>query len=402
MANAPFVFSSGNLPRLKAKQLNKAFPFLKLSFAQQATAQALGYASWFECSQRGTHGVPSPSDQDAGIPIRVARYYHQANVLIGIGITPADADRWVRAWGLTGHPTLSPDEALAMYYVWNDALERFERGEIDATQLTEECGDYYGYSKYPEIDRPQRVCQGVLLGPLGKYPHYAVDPAIQARIPVYLRGSSCMYHCEDDVDVLEVSIPTFPKRARSERFLPRFSRIQYEWHFGKKHPQAPDVCIPKLVAAALAQPEVMMVIAERMQPQPGGSDFYHKRYAVACLRGKDFAAFLLNKGVIDPLAVTWYSDVEHVDGYEWFHSLSDHGWDMEPESLPVFKGAGKYQPSLPVYSYPFMTAPMSQNEYGGVVEYVGLLPLNEDYAEEMPPDFEMPPNFDDFILKDKA
>ncbi|MDZ4127664.1 MAG: hypothetical protein U1E02_26375 [Hydrogenophaga sp.] len=75
MAISPFVFSSESLPRLKAKQLSKVFPFLRLSTAQEATAQALGYSSWYECIQRGTKGKASLSDQDAGMPVRVGRYY---------------------------------------------------------------------------------------------------------------------------------------------------------------------------------------------------------------------------------------------------------------------------------------------------------------------------------------
>ena len=73
MATSPFAFSSDNLPRLKAKQLSKTFPFLKLSAAQEATARALGYASWYECTHRGAQGEPSLSDQDAGLPVQIGR-----------------------------------------------------------------------------------------------------------------------------------------------------------------------------------------------------------------------------------------------------------------------------------------------------------------------------------------
>jgi len=89
MAITPFVYLSENLPRLKAKQLFKTFHFLKLSAAQEATARALGYPSWYECTHHGRKGQPSLSDQDAGMSVRVARYYHQAGVLMGMGITAA-------------------------------------------------------------------------------------------------------------------------------------------------------------------------------------------------------------------------------------------------------------------------------------------------------------------------
>jgi hypothetical protein len=392
MTTSPFVFSSDNLPRLKAKQLSKAFPFLKLSAAQEATARALGYSSWYECIHRGAQRDPSLSDQDAGLPVRVRRYYHQANVLMELGITPAEADRWVRAWGLTGRPTLAPEEALPLYYAWNDALERLERGEVDENQLLDECGDH-SYSKYPEIDHPQRVCPGVILGPTGKYPHYAVDPAINARIPIYLRGPQCLYHYEDDGDVLAMCVPGFPKDRESHRIFPRLNRIQYEWHLGEKHPEARELCVPKLVAAALARPDAVMVISQRAMPQPDGKyDF--DRFAVACLRGKDFAAFLREKGAIDPSAVIWYRDVQPLRS-EWDMWLHSGGWTEDFAPLPVFEAADKHQPGLPVYSYPFMTAPMSTDEYRVGMERVCLLPLSEDYDEGDEDDFDGDPDAPD-------
>ena len=67
MSPKSFVFSSPNLPKAKARQLHKAFPFLSLSTAQEMTARALGYPSWFECAKRGTSGPPSHGDQEAGL-----------------------------------------------------------------------------------------------------------------------------------------------------------------------------------------------------------------------------------------------------------------------------------------------------------------------------------------------
>ncbi len=381
MAIPAFVFSSGNLPKLKAKQLSKAFPHLKLSAAQEATALALGYSSWFECSQRGLLGQPSPSDQDAGLTVRVARYYHQAGVLMKIGITPSEADRWVRTWGLTGQSTLAPEYGRPRYCVWNEALERFERGEIDESLLLEEFGEQC-YSKYPEIDRPQRVCPGVILGPMGKYPHYVVDPAIAAQIPIYLRGPHSNFHYEDDGDVLAMCVPGFPAGKAMEKIFPRLNRIQHEWHFGTKHPEASDKSIAKLVAAAMARPDELMVISQRWMPTPGG-EYDHSRYALACLRGSDFAAFLNRKGVIDPWSVIWFRDVELSRHFEeWSDWLDGFVWGPELPPLPVFEGARKHQPSVPLYSYPFMKAPMSGDEYGGNSEHHCLLPLDEDYDDE--------------------
>ena len=381
MSITPFVYSSTSLPKLKAKQLTKAFRFLKLSAAQEATAKALGYSSWYECIHRGILYEPSQSDQDAGIAVRVARYHHQANVLRRLGVTPSDADLWVRAWGLTGKATLAPGDAMPLYYQWKDALDEFEIGQINADQLVARFGSDADMSKYPDIDRPTWVCSGVVLGPTGKYPHYAIDPVLQKRIPIYLRGPSCVYHIEDDYPLLEVFLPDLPKSVEALKHIRLdLSRIQYEWHFGRKHPDAPQECIPRLVTAALRCPDEMMVISVRAMPQHGDRyDF--ERAAVACLCGRDFASFLQNRGDLADLAVTWYSDVEDAGETEWFWSLEEHSWFDKQASLPIFKAAHKHHPSSPVYSYPFKNAPMSSDEYDRSSERTCLLPLIEDYAE---------------------
>lgn len=382
MAISPFIFSSEILPRLKAKQLFKVFPFLKLSVAQEATARALGYSTWYECTNQGTSGEPSLSDQDAGLPVRVGRYYHQAGVLMGLGIAPSEADSWVRAWGLTGKPTLAPEVAAPLYFRWNKTIEQLERGEISEEQASEQWDDWD--SKYPEINCPRRVCPGVILGPAGKYPHYAVDPAINARIPIYLRGPSSVYHYEDDGDVLAMTVADFPKKAwHAKPIFPRLNWVQHEWHYGTKHPESNELCLPGLVAAALAVPDSMVVISQRLMPGKDNS-FDVDHCALACLRGRDFAAFLNAKGVIDPDKVVWYRNVDDrrlgllgkmpLNGF-------DFSWRQGIE-LPVFVDADKRQPSLPLYSYPFKVAPMHIEEYSTAIERVCLLPLDEDYLDD--------------------
>lgn len=373
MSTKPFVFSSTNLPKSKAKQLNRAFPFLKLATAQEATAKALGYASWYECCHRGTIGSLSSADQDAGLSERVVRYYQQANALIGFGMSPSDADCWVRAWGLTGRPTMSPEFAKATFYVWDKALGDLESGVLNEEDFDEEFGDG-GYSKYPAVDRPQRVTAGVILGPMGKYPHYAIDPAINAQISIYIRGPYSLYHCEDGDDVLAVYAPNFPNRKGNELKLGRLSDVQYEWHHGRKHPEAPSLVIPNLIVQAQANPDALIVLANRAMPIPGGElDFEHR--AVACISGRDFVEFLQNKGAVNSSAVVWFHDVERSDTLGWCDWMH-----MGASKLPVFDKASKYKAGLPIYSYPFMSSPMAECEYIGFEECICLLPLNENYA----------------------
>ena len=380
MSISPFAFSSPNLPRLKAKQLQKAFPFLKLSTAQEATAQCLGYASWYECSHRGTVGESSPPDQDGGLSVRVVRFNHQAGVLVRLGITPVDADRWVRAWGLTGAPTLAAHHAIPWYYLLNDALERFDRGDLSEEDLLIEFGDTE-WSKYPDTDRPERICPGVILAPCGKYPHYAVDPVVQARIPIYLRGPSSSYHLEDHGDILAAAVPGFPAdRAHGYR-MDRLNPVQYEWHHGTKHPTSSCPVVPALEAAALAAPDEMIVISQRAMPR-SPDDYDFSTFALACLRGRDFADFIRSKGALDPSKVVWYSNVSGRDRTSLIYMSLMGVVADDKVHLPIFEGAAQLTPSLPVYSYPFMTAPMHEDEYGGSIEHFGLLPLAEDYRAD--------------------
>jgi hypothetical protein len=371
-----FAFTSPKLPALKAKQLHRAFPFLKLSAAQEATARAMGYSSWYECLNRGTSGRPSLSDQAAGIPTRVARLYHQASVLTGIGIAPGHADSWVRAWGLTGAPTLAPSKAGSHYYRWLDAAKRVQRGEFSEQQIALKWPEA-DWSKHPDVDRAVEVCPGIVLSPCGKYPHYAVDPAILAHAPAYLRGARNLYHYEDDGSVLTAMVSGFCEE-HSEPIAERLNHLQYEWHFGTKHPQAEAPVLPQLQAAALNSPNALVIISIRATPT-SSHDYDFDRFAVACLRGVDFAAFLASKGHLDPSKVVWYSDVRRDGLPRHPHWLDGYGAAV---ALPILESASTRQPSLPVYSYPFKDAPMASDEYSTSLEMTPMIALHLDYTDD--------------------
>ncbi len=63
--------------------------------------------------------------------------------------------------------------------------------------------------------------------------------------------------------------------------------------------------------------------------------------------------------------------------YDWLEG----GGLYAPEGmeLPIFASADQLQPCAPIYSYPFMTAPMASDEYYEVIERNCLVPLDEDY-----------------------
>ncbi len=368
-----FVFRSPKLPALKAGQLRKAFPFLRLSTAQEATARSLGYASWFDCLKTGTTGKPSASDQEAGLQTRVLRYYHQAGVLVSLGIPPANADVWVRGWGLTGDPTYPPSVAAPDYYRWKDSAEKIQRGELTESEIEEEWG-FSDVTKHPDVDRPVEVCKGVVLSPLGKYPHYAIDPAILARSPAYLVGARGLYHYEDSGRTIELMVPSF-KDVFDRRWRWNRNFVHHEWHLQTKHPDASQPIVPQLIEAALAAPEALVAISVRWMYLPDGEPTY-ERFAVACLRGGAYAEFLRAKGRLSHEDVVWFTDIEAGDPALERVALID-GTNGE---LPIFRATNR--PSLPLYSYPFKDAPMAADELSAGLEMCPLLPLDMDYRFE--------------------
>lgn len=380
-----FAFISDNLPRAKAKQLSKTFPNIKLSAAQEATAQALGYASWYECLHRNKSAAPSPSDQVAGLSTRVVRYNHQSNVLVRLGIPPSEADRWVRAWGLTGEPTFSPNYAVSTYYGWDNVLGCLERGEVSEDWLEHEYGADAWSSKYPDVDRPERVCSGVILGPMGKYPHWAVDHRVNAQIPAYLRSPSGLYHLEDDGDILAECYPQFNASPMPRKPFRELNLVQHEWHFEIPRPHSNRSVVQSLISAALKRPGEMMVISIRAMPLNDGK-YDWQRHAVACLKGSDFADYLRKKGEFNLADVVWFDNVEFQAGsspIDFRDILMGRSlFDEYKDAVPVFEGAAKQATCLPVYSYPFKQGPMHDDEYAPTIECFEFLPLSQDYPED--------------------
>lgn len=381
----PFVFSSNALPSKKAKSLQKAFPFLKLSVAQEATARALGYPSWFDCITNGTKGELSLPDQEAGMDVRVLRYNHQAGELMKIGLSPFNADHWVRAWGLTGAPTLHRDEAIPLYYIWQKGLIQLERGEISEEEFLERWGDMDdGYSKYPDIDRPIRVCDGVIIGPYGRYPHFVVDPKLEATMPGYLRGNGGCYHIEDGVKTLEMSIPHFGNEY-SNNLMSNLSWVQKQWHAGEQGSNVCKAALRKMASQADRAAEEMIVISIRVEPKSIADSSFDK-VAVACLKGRDFAEYIRTKGNLNTERVVWFRDVSREDlrgefsDFDMFIIHDDV--DVEDACIPFFRKANSCKPSLPLYSYPFRYGPMNQAEYQANWEWQCLLALDEDYIKD--------------------
>lgn len=263
--------------------------------------------------------------------------------------------------------------ATPLFHRWDNALQALERGTIDEAYFLAMDGDLNeGYSKYPEVDRPARITPSVIVGPMGRYPAYGVNPALSAQIPIHLRGPIGAYHYTDHAALLGLYAPGFPA-PKFGHLHERFNSIQYEWHFGRKHPKDAYALIPYLIEQARSNPGELVVITNRAMPAPGGADAIDfNRRAVACVSGSAFAEFLQSKGVINPTTVIWFGNVAPED-------VPDFG-AHEGYRLPVFQPAPKYRPYLPMYCYPFMEGPMADAEYMGTSEQLCLLPLGKDLS----------------------
>jgi hypothetical protein len=251
-----------------------------------------------------------------------------------------------------------------------------QRGELTDSEIEEEWGFSDG-TKYPDVDRPVEVCKGVVLSPLGKYPHYAIDPAILARSPAYLVGAWGLYHYEDSGPTIERMVPGF-KDPFERRLRQALNFVHHEWHLEAPHPDAPQPILPQLIEAALAAPDAMVGISVRCMFLPDGEPTF-ERFAVACLRGRAYAEFLRAKGRLNHEEVVWFSDVEVGDpalGPLRQHLHFDNG------KLPIFHANSRHRPAPPLYSYPFKDGPMAEDELSTFHEMTPLLPLDQDYQFE--------------------
>lgn len=384
MPITPFSFVSASLPKRKAKQLKRAFPFLRLSQAQEATAKALGYPSWYQCLRSGSNGRPSPSDQMVDPATRALRHCHQANTIADLGIPLASADRWMRGWGLTGFPVLPPQEAIPLFYLWSNVLDTHRSVDFTEEELAA-FGDR-NYSKYPDIDRPERICEGVILGPNGRYPYFALEPRLAAtRIPTYLGGARDTFHIEDDGDLLALMIPGVGDKfgVFKRDITDLLNVVQYEWHLKTPSPKTGITCLPGLIDQALSRPEAFIALSFRASLTDGEPQSFD-RFCIPALRGREFAEFLRNKGSIDFTKVQWFCDVPAQGvlscSHEVFTALLLPTQGNLPPTLPFMDAAMCASPCAPIYSYPFKTAPMHVDEYDINLERLAIYPLAYNFS----------------------
>jgi hypothetical protein len=133
---APFVPSSIDYAKDKAKLLRKLAYYAKLSLAraQQTTAKALGHADWHALDESLKQHLPaSPLSPDLAPKDQAARWRTQRDALLTVpGIDPPDVAYLLEQWALTGRTAkltsfTDSDLAQAITCAWPKDRHQIER-----------------------------------------------------------------------------------------------------------------------------------------------------------------------------------------------------------------------------------------------------------------------------------
>lgn len=372
MKNPRFFYEAESFPAKKAKLLQKAFPHLKLADAQEVTAKALGYSSWFECKKTGLQDKSGPFDQSLDLETLIERQFQQALCLMKIGICSADADKWVRGWGLTGDATLEFKDAIPRYTYWDSLLTSYENGEIDDEAMDALFpGEYFVGDEVRK--RPERVYEGVILGPMPAFENsrfwashqfkkdcreplrnfacYAFSYQAMENFPKYFKGNSSIFHPNEPGNFL---VKKYLEKLNIEIWDQTIidSCLDLEMNFGENGLSGYEdrSLVKDLISFIKIFPNEKYIISNHPACNHGIIDFGLRN--IATLNGNDFIKLLEEKEV-DLNKVVWFENIpiqnriktnyryQYVE--ELFYLIFNH----------LFENSKEHEPSLRILTNPF-------------------------------------------------
>lgn len=349
----------------KAKQLQKVMPGMKLSAAQETTARALGFSSWFDCEKRigsEKHQVPSVYDESLDRDSFVKRRHHQYCALAEIGgIPPHEAAHFVRVWALTSR---DPAKHLSEYaHPYNYVMEGICAMEAGASYLQVDATE----------KEPRRIADGLVCGSIGtKNSYYVADQTVYSKLPAYIKGNSCCW--------LEwesgLSLPAFlsdgsPNRAEVDKavaYLHDREPWHYEWltqELCRKKPHR-HTDLFSLLNQAGENPDAWFPLSYRTA-YPEYPSIANSREYIPAVKGDVFVEFIESGGRCLDKDIQWFELPER-------HAISF--FDLKPEPrVPL--DVEKLRPCKAVYHSPFKHGPLSAFEYEWGTEGGGLA-LNDE------------------------
>lgn len=373
----PHIFTPDSVAfvKNKAKQFQRAFPGLSLATAQNATAIALGYQSWFDCKKRldGSNISRPVYDEELSHSDRIERRHHQFCSLVdNAPIAPVDAEHFIRVWNLTStSPATLLSEFETPFHELKSALTRYQSNPKQWEDI-----NYKG----EDIDPPKNITDGVILGgfPDLKYPYYALDSKRLESIPLGIRGNASMFLEFEEGHLIRHLLGN--EIAGKSGGVNDFIEIkeeypyQYQWLTGGNfniHDTLPDYY--ELLEDATDNPMDWYALSFRQEIS--GRELPTKETYIPALKGNEFAEYLRNKGALKFKNVTWFRlrDDKHIlDFMPPFDSDKISWLKLTPDHI---------EPCKPVYHSPFKHGPMKDVEYLLGMEGSGMF-LDQELEED--------------------
>jgi hypothetical protein len=331
-----FAPSSVNFVKSKAKQLQRAFPGLQLSVAQEATSIALGYKSWFDLKSR-VEGSPHGSavfsehlsDED-----RIARRHHQFCALVDTAkLPPQLSAHFVRIWNLT-----AKDPAIHL----NDFENPYN--------------DILGMANDPDFeDHDYReatvVAPGICIGPIGyKYSYYALDCQAYNKLPPFFRSCTGTYIDFEGGKSLSLLLLNIDPNGEG---LAKLNENPWHSSWLADTGPSPDSYQAKIRQDAIDHPNSFFALSVRMDFE--SADGPSSEFFVPAITGEQFVKFIDSKGDISIYDVRWFSG-----DFEAACNLSPIDFFMKCNLRLDLK---LMKPCPPLFHWPFKFQPMSSSEY---------------------------------------
>ncbi len=375
-----FYPSSLSFIKKSAKQLQRAFPAVSLSVAQEATSVALGFSSWFDASQRinSWSGKPSLPDEEIQRDEVVQRRYQQIRALIDVAnLPPCEVDYFVRCWNLTAtSPATRLKDFETDFDTSDGKLKEREAGSI----TDEELETWYGYNGVP-----RRVGDGIIHGPAGyKHNYFQLSSARLQEMPIYLRGNQSLFLDFEDGGFVALAFPdcfTQEAVAKGWEYLESEEHWLYEWHTGKLSDGFHGLSIAEMVKTAMEYPDDWMALSVRTPIED--RRLQTENEVVTAIKGSDFVRFIATKGSLRGCDLRWFKMKDKGTIYRFRAAR----WGMERMGqMPSIRFTlEEAVPAEPLYGSPFKHGPMWLREYESYTEGGGML-LSDELEEDIEDD----------------
>ncbi len=353
-----------NYVKSKAKILQKANPGMALSQAQETTATALGYQSWFDCQSRlNGKGQPGRSIHDEKLCRSdfIARRHFQYCALVERGgVAPGFAEVVVRTWGLSSEKsTANYSSLIHPFSEIIDDINAIASGELDWAQ------DNWD-------SPPERFGDHIVLGHLGsKHTYYVLDHTAYNQLPAYMRGNAQAYLEYESGLALCLFFEELKNNAEAESaglsYLINHAPHHYQWYSGEltqDDRMAREPSLASLRLKAEKHPESWFPLSFRTILVESADCSTEGGY-IPAIQGEAFARFIETEGGINLREVQWFA----------FPSDQTHNFMQ-----PIFSNEGSVGPlkldrlvaCRPVFHSPFKHGPFSAIEYSWGIEGAGM------------------------------